>query len=453
MNQKITIIGGGLAGCEAAYQALQKGYEVTLWEMRPKVSSKAHKTSNLAELVCSNSFKSFDEHSASGILKLEMKDMDSLIIKSAYAAKVPAGKALAVDREIFSEKIKTTLQSFPKFTKKTDEIISIPSIEELENNNEIWIVATGPLTTEPLAEAILDLCEENDKNRMYFYDAIAPILNSDSINLDEVFRQDRYGELNQGDYLNIPLDREEYYTFIEDILNGEKSPLHSFETTKYFESCLPIEVMAERGKDTLRFGPMKPVGLVDPKTGFRPYAAIQMRIENQQESMFSMVGFQTKLTWGEQKRIFSKLKGLQNLEFFRYGSIHRNTYVNSPKVLNTDLSLKNHPRVYLAGQITGVEGYLESTAIGLLASLFADAKHKNSDFQSPPADTMIGALYHYITTGLKENFQPMNTNFGILQSTKPLPKKTAKKQRKIIASENARYSFSQFWNNSQTAGL
>lgn len=448
MTKKITIVGGGLAGSEASYQALKQGIAVDLIEMRPSVSTKAHKTGNLAELVCSNSFKSMDEGTAPGLLKHDLGHLDSLILKSAYKARVPAGKALAVDRELFSKAILDTLKSFENFNLIHKEVKEIPSEQELEKLGEKWILATGPLTTEALATQIADLSDEKDTSRLFFYDAIAPILNADSIKMDEVYRQDRYGEEGKGDYLNIPLSKDEYYEFIEDILGGDKTPLHAFEKTKYFESCLPIEVMAERGPETLRFGPMKPVGLTDPKTGRYPYAAVQLRIENEQESMFSMVGFQTKLTWPEQKRIFSKLKGLGDIEFFRYGSVHRNTYINSPKLLNSDLSFKANKNVYLAGQITGVEGYMESTAMGLLAARFAGSSLLNqSTFKTPPEDTMIGALLSYVTKGLKESFQPMNTNFGILPTPSNNGKKIPKKDKKRIASERSRNSFENYFKN------
>lgn len=451
MSQKVSVIGGGLAGSEACYQLLNAGFAVDLYEMRPLKHSAAHKTDHLAELVCSNSLKSMGEESAPGLLKQDLTTCDSLIIKSAYAAKVPAGQALAVDRIKFSQQIEQALEAFPNFTRIAKEITALPTPEELAASGDIWLMATGPLTSEPLCQSLMSYCGTD--SQLFFYDAIAPILQADSLDFDQVYRGNRYGEPGVGDYINIPFTEDEYRTFIADVQAGEKSPLHGFETTSYFESCLPIEVMVERGEDTLRFGPMKPVGLIDPATGKRPYAALQLRIENDQESMYSMVGFQTKLKWPEQKRIFSKFRGLQNVEFFRYGSVHRNTYVESPKVLAPDLSLRHHPNVFLAGQITGVEGYVESTAIGLVAGRFIAAKLKGQEFTPPPPTTMLGALYHYTQHGIRESYQPMNTNFGILQKTEETLKIRSKKNRKAHAAQQARLIFGQYAQNSLSEGL
>lgn len=444
-SQTIAVIGGGLAGCEAAYQLLRQGFSVDLYEMRPKKHSAAHKTDHLAELVCSNSLKSMGEESAPGLLKHDLAALDSLILKAAYAAKVPAGQALAVDRLKFSAQIEQALAAFAGFRRIAEEVTALPSPEELAASGQRWLIATGPLTSEPLAQSLMSYCSAG--RQLFFYDAIAPILQADSLDMTKVYRGNRYGEPGVGDYINVPFSEAEYREFIAAVKAGEKSPLHGFETTSYFESCLPIEVMVDRGEDTLRFGPMKPVGLIDPATGKRPYAALQLRIENDEESMYSMVGFQTKLKWPEQKRIFSKFRGLAGVEFFRYGSVHRNTYVESPKVLAPDLSLRQHPNVHLAGQITGVEGYVESTAIGLLAGRFIAAGLSGREFTPPPPTTMLGALYHYVQNGLKESYQPMNTNFGILHKTAETLAIRSKKNRKAHAAQQARETFASYAKN------
>lgn len=441
------VIGGGLAGSEAAWQLLRMGHKVRLHEMRPVKQTPAHQSVDLAELVCSNSFKAFALDTVSGLLKKEMQDLDSLIISEAFKAKVPAGGALAVDRRLFSEGVMSRLQSMPGFELIREELTSLPSFEELSDRNEIYILATGPLTSDPLANSLRELTAQQED--LYFYDAIAPVLLADSIDLTQVFFADRWANTGRslleddGDYLNIALDQEQYLAFIEDVQQAEKMPLHDFEEPKYFESCLPIEVMAERGVDTLRFGPMKPVGLIDPKSGKRPYANIQLRKENNEATMYSMVGFQTKMKWPEQKRVFSKIPGLQNAEFLRFGSVHRNTYVNSPKVLHSNLSIKAHPRVFLAGQITGVEGYTESAAIGLLAGRFAGSK----DFKAPPTSTVMGALLSYVTCGPLGPFTPMNANLGLL----PKPdlgekglKKINKSERKHMQLDRAKKDFEVF---------
>lgn len=380
--------------------------------MRPAKMTAAHKTGDLAELVCSNSLKSLSPSSAPGLLKDEMRSLDSLVVQAAEFAKVPAGQALAVDRRMFSSYISEKLHAHPGFTRAHDEIDSLAVAEA--SANHAWIIATGPLTSSAMASEIDRL--SGATGRLHFYDAIAPVIAADSIDMDHCFRGSRYGEGegNDGDYLNIPMDRDTYEAFVTAIANAEYSPLHSFEEPKYFESCLPIEVMVERGRDTLRFGPMKPVGFVDPKTQRRPWAVIQLRQENREGTMFSMVGFQTKMKWPEQKKVFSMLPALAEADFLRFGSVHRNTYVNSPKVLSGDLSFRSAPRIFLAGQVTGVEGYTESAAIGLLAARFAAGKLRSTPFAPPPKTTMIGALLHYVTCGGLGEFQPMNTNMGLL---------------------------------------
>jgi methylenetetrahydrofolate--tRNA-(uracil-5-)-methyltransferase len=404
----VNIVGGGLAGCEAAWQCLNAGLEVTLYEMRPHKMTPAHKGGDLAELVCSNSLKSTKPDSASGQLKYEMRALNSIIVAAAYDAAVPAGDALAVDRELFSRAIEQHLSSYEKFHIVRSEIESVP---RQPDDNQIWIIASGPLTSSALMQEIVNMCGAEDS--AYFYDAIAPTLAADSIDYDKVFWCNRYDPEGH-DYLNIPLSKDEYLEFIADVRYAAKVPLRDFEDQKYFESCLPIEVMVERGEDTLRFGPMKPVGILDPKTGEQPYAVIQLRKENLAGSMLSMVGFQTKMTWTEQARVFRKLPGLADAEFLRLGSIHRNSYLRSPLYLNPDLSFKAYPQIFLAGQITGVEGYLESAAMGLLAGRFAAGRCLQREFFSPPRGTLLGALLSHVTTDFGKNYQPMNANLGLL---------------------------------------
>ena len=412
----IHIVGGGLAGSEAAWQALSAGFPVTLHEMRPTQMTPAHKTGRLAELVCSNSLKSMSATSAPGLLKAEMVAFGSLVLRAADVAKVPAGQALAVDREIFSRFIEEALAGHTNFTRVDHEVVALPTASEMAARGEIWIVATGPLTSTPLAAELQRLTGGQD--RLYFYDAIAPVIAADSIDLQHAFAASRYDRESDsesaGDYLNLPLNKAEYEAFIDALATAEYMPLHAFESTKYFESCLPVEVMVERGRETLRFGPMKPVGLVNPKTGHRPWANVQLRLENTAGTMYSMVGFQTKMKWPEQQRVFALIPALHNAEFLRFGSVHRNTYLKSPEVLNPDLSVKGAPWLFVAGQITGVEGYTESAAIGLLAARAAVAKAQGRHFEMPPRDSMMGALVHYVTHGGLGDFQPMNANLGLL---------------------------------------
>lgn len=424
----IHIVGGGLAGTEAAWQALLRGHKVKLYEMRPHKRSPAHKTDNLGELVCSNSFKSLDEGSASGLLKKEMSYLSSLVVSAAKKSKVPAGQALAVDRVKFSREIMQALLANENFELVTGEVTEIPTEESLVVDNDVWIIATGPLTSDTLSNEIAVLC--GSEKDLHFYDAIAPVIDGSSIDKSEVFSANRWADDQvDGDYLNIPLNKEEYEEFITEVENAEKVPHHEFEEVKYFESCLPIEVMIERGKDTLRFGPMKPAGLTNPKTGRWSYANIQLRMEDVNGSMYSMVGFQTKMKWPEQKRIFSKLPGLKNADFLKLGSIHRNTYLNSPEVLNPDLSFIKNKRVLLAGQISGVEGYTESASMGLLAGRIAADILEQIPSIIPPPETMMGALFNHVTKGNKGDFVPMNANLGLLP---PIPKErgVSKSERK-----------------------
>lgn len=439
----IHIIGGGLAGSEAAWQCLQLKPEikVRLYEMRPVKMTAAHQSGDLAELVCSNSLKSVLPDSAPGLLKAEMEQLDSLIIREAKKAAVPAGQALAVERTLFSKGVEDALQGSPNFERVHQEVTALPSFQELEESGDIWIVASGPLTSDGLAGALKDLAPEG--RRLHFYDAIAPVLEMDSIDTTVAFKASRYDESGDGDYWNIPLNKEEYYAFVEAVKTAEYMPLHEFEDVKYFEACLPIEVMIERGPETLRFGPMKPVGLTDPRTGRWPYAAIQLRLENKHGSMVSMVGFQTKMKWPEQKRVFATIPALSQVEFFRFGSVHRNTYLKSPDVLNSDLSFKTNPRVFLAGQVSGVEGYTESAALGLLAGRAAVAKTLGKIFPMPPQECMIGALKHYVTQGGLGDFQPMNTNLGLLP-TVPKRRGMSKADRKSEQARLCRETFRRY---------
>lgn len=432
-NKIITIIGGGLAGSEAAHQVSKFGLNVKLYEMRPKISTPAHKTSNLGELVCSNSLKSDSLENASGILKKEMESLDSVVIKCAYESRVPAGKALAVDRNIFSEKLTSIIENNPNIEIIREEITELPT----KSKNPL-IIASGPLTSDSLSSDITDL---TGFDHLYFYDSISPIIDSESIDQSKTFRASRYEESEVGDYINCPLNREQYYELVDDLTHGEKIETHDFEKLIYFESCMPVEAICERGIDTLRFGPMKPVGLTDPKTGKRPFAVVQLRTENKDETMYNMVGFQTKLRYPEQRRVFTKIPGLENAEFLRYGSIHRNTYINSPQLLNKDLSFKSNPNLYFAGQITGVEGYVESAAMGIIAGINASRKILNLKTINVPKETAIGSLIEYITTENKKSFQPININFGLFPL---INKKMNKKDKRAHIAKRALESITDY---------
>ena len=435
---KIHIIGGGLAGSEAAWQALRQGCQVNLYEMKPEKRSPAHKSNDLAELVCSNSLKSLGEASAPGQLKREMTALDSLIIKSAMTARVPAGQALAVDRTIFSREVTESLASQPGFSLYAGEICSLPADLVDYTSGDPIIVATGPLTSEALAEHLATRIGRDDN--LYFYDAIAPVVSGESLDRSIIYQASRWDD-GPGDYLNIPLDKAQYEAFIDSVLASEIVPLHEFEEPKYFESCLPIEVMIERGRETLRFGPMKPVGLTNPETDRWAYANVQLRMEDKQGEMYSMVGFQTKLKWPDQKRIFAALPGMANVEFYKMGSVHRNTFINSPELLGADLRVENLDlNLYFAGQISGVEGYTESAAMGLLAGRYAAAQLTGSTFQHPPAVTMMGALHDHVINGSKGEFQPMNANLGLLP-TIPKTRGVGKPERKKRQCDRAWDSF------------
>ena len=416
-ESRITIIGGGLAGCEAAWQAAQQNMPVTLYDMKPGKYSPAHSSELLAELVCSNSFRSDNPYSAVGLLKEEMRLLDSLIMRAAEKTKVPAGKALAVDRQQFADFITEKITGHPLVKVIREEITTLPPPAD----NHLLIIATGPLTSSPLAQSLKEITGPN----LAFYDAIAPIVAADSLDFNIIYQASRYDE-GPGDYLNCPFSREEYLNFIQALATAEKVPLKEFEEKKYFEGCLPIEVMLERGDDTLRFGPMKPVGLPDPRTGKDPYAVVQLRKENLAGTYYNMVGFQTKLTWPAQKQVFRLIPGMAKAEFARLGSIHRNTFVCGPRVLLPTLQCKNRPDVLLAGQLTGVEGYVESAAMGILAGINSSLLQKNSAVTIPPPETAFGALIHHLTTTEAQKFQPSNINFGLFP---PIGKKMAKKMR------------------------
>lgn len=438
--KKITIIGGGLAGCEAAHQAASRGCEVELFDMKPEKLSPAHSSPNLAELVCSNSLRSNDPTSAVGLLKEEMRFFDSLIMKTAGETAVPAGKALAVDREKFAEKITKTINNHPNIRVIHEEVKEVPAQSETPS-----IIATGPLTANTLAESIAQL---TGKKRLFFYDAIAPIVDAETLNMDTVYRKSRYDD-GPGDYLNCPMNEEEYQNFITELANAEYVPLKDFENPEYFEGCLPIEVMLSRKDDTLRFGPMKPVGLPDPRTGEIPYAVVQLRMEDRAGSTYNMVGFQTKLTYPEQKRIFRMIPGMEKAKFVRYGSIHRNTFVCAPDLLLPTLQLKNRNDLFLAGQLSGVEGYIESTAIGMLAGINAARQVLDKTLLIPPPETALGSMINHLTKSDSKNFQPSNINFGLFPAWK---KKVRKKFRGEKRAEMSRAALSE-WNKQYAINL
>ncbi|RJX25470.1 MAG: methylenetetrahydrofolate--tRNA-(uracil(54)-C(5))-methyltransferase (FADH(2)-oxidizing) TrmFO [Desulfurivibrio sp.] len=416
----LTIIGGGLAGCEAAWQAAQRGCRVILYDMKPQRFSPAHSSPDLAELVCSNSFRSDDPFSAVGLLKEEMRQLDSLIMAAAAATRVPAGKALAVDRTLFARFITEKIAAHPAIAVRREELSAIPRAAAA---HPLTILATGPLTSDGLARSLQEITGAH----LAFYDAIAPIVTADSLNREIIYQASRYDE-GPGDYLNCPMDRNQYLTFITALAAADKVSLKHFEEKKYFEGCLPIEVMLERGVDTLRFGPMKPVGLPDPRTGRDPYAVVQLRKENVAATHYNMVGFQTKLTYSEQQRVFRLIPGMEQAEFERLGSIHRNTFVCGPRVLEATLQLKAREDILLAGQITGVEGYVESSAMGLLAGINAAHLLQGREPVPPPAETAHGALIRHLTATDAAHFQPSNINFGLFadlagENGRKVPKK------------------------------
>ncbi|MFZ5760063.1 MAG: methylenetetrahydrofolate--tRNA-(uracil(54)-C(5))-methyltransferase (FADH(2)-oxidizing) TrmFO [Thermodesulfobacteriota bacterium] len=432
-ERALTIIGGGLAGCEAAWQAAGRGCRVTLWDMKPQRFSPAHSSPDLAELVCSNSFRSDDPFSAVGLLKEEMRRLDSLIMAAAAATRVPAGKALAVDRSRFAALITERLAAHPAIEIRREEITRLPT----PTGDRLTILATGPLTSDPLAASLQAITGDH----LAFYDAIAPIVVADSLDRRVIYQASRYDD-GPGDYLNCPFDRQQYLAFIAALAAADKVGLKPFEEPRYFEGCLPIEVMLDRGEDTLRFGPMKPVGLPDPRSGRDPYAVVQLRKENTAGSHYNMVGFQTKLTYAEQKRVFRLIPGMEQAEFERLGSIHRNTFVCGPAVLSPTLQLQKRPDILLAGQITGVEGYVESTAMGLLAGINAALLLAGTIPPPPPAGTALGALIHHLITSDPRHFQPSNVNFGLFPELPQQGKrKVAKKMRGQLRAEQALHLF------------
>ena len=422
---EIRVIGGGLAGSEACYQLLKRGYKVKLYEMRKIKQTPCHQTSDLCELVCSNSLKSMETSTASGTLKAELQGLDSLLLKCAEKARVPSGGALAVNRKEFSCYVEEELNKFSNFERIDKEYTQIDSTIPT-------IVATGPLTSDLLAENIAKLIGNSDN--LHFYDAVAPIISGDSLDYDKLFFANRYDKGEESDYLNCGMNKQEYINFYNELVNGKVANLHNFEKGEIFESCMPIEVMAKRGADTIRYGMMKPIGITNPKTGERYYAVVQLRKENVEGSAYNLVGFQTNLTFPEQKRIFSMLPGLENAEFLRYGVIHRNTFLNSPEHLDCYFNLKNYKNIYFAGQITGVEGYVESIMSGLIASINLHADITNTCKYLAPSTTITGSLQRHISTK-NIDFQPMNANFGILPPHDNLIRD--KKLRKIAYYERA----------------
>ena len=416
MEKKVIIIGAGLAGSEAAWQLAKRGVKVDLYEMRPKKMTPAHKTENFAELVCSNSLRANNITNAVGLLKEEMRRLDSLIIKCADATQVPAGGALAVDRDKFSQMITETIKTHPNINVIEEELLTIPK------GDYPVIVATGPLTSDSLSKDIRNYTKQDG---LYFYDAAAPIIEKDSIDMEKVYLKSRYDK-GEAAYLNCPMTKEEFTNFYNELITAEAAPLKEFEKEIYFEGCMPFEEMAKRGEKTLLFGPMKPVGLEDPKTDKRPYAVVQLRQDNSEGTLYNIVGFQTHLKWGEQKRIINMIPGLENANVVRYGVMHRNTYLNSPQLLEKTYRLKEENNIYFAGQMTGVEGYVESAASGIVAALNALFNQEGKEIIFP-TETMIGAMANYIVDSTSKNFQPMNANFGII---KPLPERIKDKKEK-----------------------
>lgn len=418
----ITVIGGGLAGSEAAWQIAQHGVPVCLYEMRPVRPTEAHTTDGFAELVCSNSLRSASLTTAIGLLKDEMRHLGSLIMRAADASRVPAGQALAVDRDLFSGTVGEALSNHPLIEIRRQELQTIP--------DAVTVIASGPLTSPPLSAQLRTLF---GSEYLYFYDAIAPVIHAESINQETAFRASRYDH-GGDDYLNCPLNRGEYYGLIEDMLAAEKVPAQDFEKTVYFEGCLPVEEMARRGKDTLAFGPMKPVGLLDPRTGSRPYAVVQLRQDDRAGTLWGMVGFQTKMTYPEQRRVFRNIPGLEQAEFVRLGSLHRNTFIDSPRLLKPTLQFRGREDLFFAGQMIGVEGYLESAAAGALAGLNAARFFRRAPLLVAPPTTSLGALFSYVTSSERKTFQPMNANYGLFP---PLARRLRGREKKTSLAQRA----------------
>jgi methylenetetrahydrofolate--tRNA-(uracil-5-)-methyltransferase len=439
-QDRVIIVGAGLAGSEAAWQIASRGIGVDLYEMRPRRMTEAHTTTDCAELVCSNSFGSDSPHHASRLLKEEVEGMGGLLIQLAREHSVPAGQSLAIDRQKFSAAVTQKLESHPLIRLHREEIPRVP-------REAVAIVATGPLTSPELARDLLELVGGES---LYFYDAISPIVSADSLDYEKLYFANRYGKGETADFLNLPLTREQYDAFVDELLKGDVVLPHDFEEERYFEGCMPIEAIAARGRQTLAFGPMKPVGLDDPRTGRWPHAVIQMRTENRHRTAFNLVGFQTKLKYGEQLRIFRQLPGLENAEFLRLGSMHRNTYLDSPRVLEPTLQLKKVPSVFIAGQLTGTEGYLESVATGCLAGWNAARLVRGEKLEVPPPETMLGALLASITDPTKKHFQPTNVNLGLFPPL-DIPIKKDKKLRNAAFAARAGEKF-QKWKGELTAG-
>ena len=422
----VTVVGGGLAGCEAAWALAERGVDVTIIEMRPVVPTAAHQTDRLGELVCSNSFKSVELQNAHGLLKAELRDLGSALLPLADAARVPGGAALAVDRDLFSRLVHDAITAHPRITVAREEAVAIP---------DVGVVATGPLTSAALADAIK---ARLGSDALAFYDAMAPIVSVESLDHDVLYAKSRWGKGDGDDYLNSPMTHDEYEAFIDALSAADQFHGHDFDGAAYFEGCLPVEEMAKRGRETPRFGPMKPIGLADPRSGREPYAAVQLRREDKAGQMWNLVGFQTRLRIPEQQRVFRTIPGLANAEFFRYGSVHRNSYVNAPASLGPALMVKDGAPVFFAGQLTGVEGYSESIATGLLAGINLARVLRGEAPLTPPPTTMLGGLYRYLRDADPAHFQPMNANFGLLD---PLAAKVTKDDRKQLLVDRARTEF------------
>lgn len=423
--KNIIVIGGGLAGSEAAWQAALRGVGVTLFEMRPGKNTEAHKTGSLAELVCSNSLRSKEPATGPGLLKMELEAAGSLIMQAARESEVSAGSALAVDRRIFAEYITAAMEGHPLIEVIREEVTTLP--------DTLAILATGPLTSGPMAETLRSFIGDE---HLHFYDAIAPIIDAESIDYSKVYISSRYGK-GGDDYVNCPMTKEEYDRFYDALIEADTVTAREFEDAKVFEGCMPVEVMASRGRDTLCFGPLKPVGLPDPRTGKTPFAVVQLRLENREKTAYNMVGFQTRLKWPDQKNVFRMIPGLENAEFLRLGSIHRNTYINSPRHLNRDLTLKNRDTLYIAGQLSGVEGYIESTAMGLVAGINAARRTQGRETIYPPPASAHGSLISHITESDPKHFQPSNINFGLMPVPDEIVKMRDKKAKRARISETA----------------
>jgi methylenetetrahydrofolate--tRNA-(uracil-5-)-methyltransferase len=421
--KQVTIIGAGLAGCEAAWVAAERGVSVRLYEMKPVRYSAAHSSPDLAELVCSNSLRGADLSNAVGLLKEELRRCNSLIMQAADATKVPAGGALAVDRDQFSSHITSRISNHPLIELVREEVAVLPA-------EGLVVIASGPLTSDLLASQLSSLIGD----RLYFYDAIAPIVSAESLDMSKIYAASRYGKGDGDDYLNCPMDQQQYTRFIEAVRDAEKVAPHEFEKVVHFDGCMPIEEMVARGDETLRFGPMKPVGLPDPSTGEEPWAVVQLRAENLEKTMYNLVGFQTKMTWPEQRRVLRMIPGLEQTEFVRLGVMHRNTFINAPALLGPTQQLKSDPRIIFAGQITGVEGYVESAGSGFLAGLVVSALARDEEPLLPPVETALGALIHHITNADVRHFQPMNVNYGLFPA---LEGRVKKKDRKPLLAERA----------------